>query len=435
MLVPSTGADHPATVQPQRDVGVHAGVAACAAACSPGSQERSPVKPLPPKTPAPTLADAAPPQPLPGVGSPSSALTVALRHGAAGAAGELSAPVTAAAAAVRDPGADEGTLQDEVLLFTVPAAALDPALLVHSPGSSQEPGHALLSAGAEAAAAARSAGGCSTQPTAASTSPGYSAGGGSSGGWDGDGEGTPRAAAAVGDLMSPSIDGFSLADLLQVREGSSWGPLARQHVGCGICLPPVPRISIALACLLRFNTRAPTDPPVLPRMVPAGSRPAASARTRHGSQPGVSPGRVSSRPAHPAMHGGWQQRQPGSFPPPPLLPAPAWLLAPATLAVRPARPGAPARHGAAAAAAAPAGAARRAGGMPGSAAGAPAAAGHAAGRAAAVIVAALRPATWPGTSHAALGGAAPAWPFACTWHRPAAPRRRTHARAWRPGAA
>lgn len=215
MLVPSTGADHPATVQPQRDVGVHAGVAACAAACSPGSQERSPVKPLPPKTPAPTLADAAPPQPLPGVGSPSSALTVALRHGAAGAAGELSAPVTAAAAAVRDPGADEGTLQDEVLLFTVPAAALDPALLVHSPGSSQEPGHALLSAGAEAAAAARSAGGCSTQPTAASTSPGYSAGGGSSGGWDGDGEGTPRAAAAVGDLMSPSIDGFSLADLLQ----------------------------------------------------------------------------------------------------------------------------------------------------------------------------------------------------------------------------
>ncbi|KAL4422114.1 hypothetical protein ABPG77_003399 [Micractinium sp. CCAP 211/92] len=206
MLVPTTGAKPSVTANPQRDVGLGAGNAACAAACSPGSQERSPVKALPPKTPAPTLADAAPPQPLPGDGSPSSALTAALQQGAVGAAG---VPLTLS---LEPASADEGLLHDEVLLFTSPAAVLDPALLVHSPGSSLEAGHDLLSAAGAAAGAPPPS---SSAQTVDSASPWEGPGGESGDGGDGDGEHTPRASAAVADLTSPSMDGFSLADLLQ----------------------------------------------------------------------------------------------------------------------------------------------------------------------------------------------------------------------------
>lgn len=185
------------------------------------------MKALPPKTPALTLADAAPPQPLPGDGSPSSALTAALQQGAAGAAG---VPLTLS---LQPAAADDGLLHDEVLLFTSPAAVLDPALLVHSPGSSLEAGHDFFSAAGAAAGAPPSS---SNAQTVDSASPWEGPGGGSGDGRDGDGEHTPRAAAAVPDLTSPSMDGFSLADLLQVgtslRGSMAWA--ARR------CMPASP---------------------------------------------------------------------------------------------------------------------------------------------------------------------------------------------------
>lgn len=226
MLTFTTGPDTTASVKSQQHVGTCAGKAALSAASAVAcTQGRSPGRPLPPKTPA-VLADAVPPQ-LPGNGSPASALTLALQHGAgAHAAMQLRAPGPAAGAAGQEPGADEGWLQDDILLFTGPPAAPDPSLLVHSPGASLEPGHAPLAAGAAATLAARSP--CSSSPTAWGTRPGGSAG---SADRNGVGDGTLQTAVAGSDLMSSGLDSIPLADLLQVGNGLSCKARRSCHAG------------------------------------------------------------------------------------------------------------------------------------------------------------------------------------------------------------
>ena len=196
-----------------------AGVMPCAAdRGGDASQESSPTKLLPPTTPGPSLLDAAAAQ---GEQSPPSALTQALQQstsvpplaGIAPAAAAAAPRPWASLAAQRQQqqAAAAGGLQDEegdalvhdgVLVFTAPAAALDPQLLVHSPESSLEDGCLLAVDTTAAAAAAAAAAG-------------------------GDGECTPRLSAVLRqggeDLLSPTADGISLADLLQVgvRHGSS----------------------------------------------------------------------------------------------------------------------------------------------------------------------------------------------------------------------
>ncbi|PSC70796.1 chlorophyll b reductase [Micractinium conductrix] len=188
-----------------------AGVMPCAAdRGGDASQESSPTKLLPPTTPGPSLLDAAAAQ---GEQSPPSALTQALQQstsvpplaGIAPAAAAAAPRPWASLAAQRQQqqAAAAGGLQDEegdalvhdgVLVFTAPAAALDPQLLVHSPESSLEDGCLLAVDTTAAAAAAAAAAG-------------------------GDGECTPRLSAVLRqggeDLLSPTADGISLADLLQ----------------------------------------------------------------------------------------------------------------------------------------------------------------------------------------------------------------------------
>lgn len=198
-----------------------------------GSQDSSPSKPLPPKTPAPSQLEAAAPVP-----SAQSALTHLLQQqGASGEAAHNSGASAAADARLQQPwghatsgavlaaivhggSAGEDGEEEAMLLFNAPAAAggVDPQLLVHSPDSSLDGGEGFLQT-----AAAAAAGGSS--PAVQQQQQHESAG-------DGDGERTPRASSALRgmaggvDLLSPSADpGFCLADLLQVRRWGDCWPL------------------------------------------------------------------------------------------------------------------------------------------------------------------------------------------------------------------
>lgn len=202
-----------------------------------GSTESSPSKGLlPPKTPAPTAVDA--PQ-LAGEQSPPSGLTHALRQsasvpalvGAAGASGQqrMQHPWGSSPGLLQQAGSIEGgSAEDGMLLFTAPMAAaggLDPQLLVHSPESSTDgvasPGVAAAAAHVVAAAATGADAGSPAsrsqqqqqQSLAAVAVPAAAVAA------EGEEEGgvTPRpSAAAALDITSPSTEGYSLADLLQV---------------------------------------------------------------------------------------------------------------------------------------------------------------------------------------------------------------------------
>ena len=257
-VAPAAAATGPVETAPDASKNGGAPEAAANPLCC--SQESSPSKPLPPKTPAPSLIDAA--APLPGADSPPSSLTQALKQsgslpqlaGAGSGSGiqqqqpwsrspsipglldlvgsQEPGPAAAAAAAeaataAPAAGAAEG-VQDDVLLFTAPAAvgsALDPQLLVHSPESSMAVEEAL--AAAAAAAAAGSPTTTTSRPNPGNSSSSQEPGAGVAPMEEGedeeeadDGGCTPRVAAALhmpalDALMSPG-DGWLLAELLQV---------------------------------------------------------------------------------------------------------------------------------------------------------------------------------------------------------------------------
>jgi hypothetical protein len=171
-----------------------------------GSQESSPSKPLPPKTPALHKLDAA--AGLPSVHSSPSSLAHGLRKGGPEAAAAM---VTSS-----DDGED-----DAMLLVHAPsvgpAGAMDPQLLVHSSESSFD-GAALSAVAAPASPASggqpQLQNGAAAQPSSAAVVEVDA---------DAEGQCTPRARLPTHapppsvDLLSPSVEaGFSLADLLQV---------------------------------------------------------------------------------------------------------------------------------------------------------------------------------------------------------------------------
>ncbi|KAI3437870.1 hypothetical protein D9Q98_000316 [Chlorella vulgaris] len=246
-----------------------------------GSQDSSPSKPLPPKTPAPSQLEAAAPVP-----SAQSALTHLLQQqGASGEAAHNSGASAAADARLQQPwghatsgavlaaivhggSAGEDGEEEAMLLFNAPAAAggVDPQLLVHSPDSSLDGGEGFLQT-----AAAAAAGGSS--PAVQQQQQHESAG-------DGDGERTPRASSALRgmaggvDLLSPSADpGFCLADLLQ-------GPA-----------PPPPRVPDTARSPGSSPAFLPEDLPHLPHLDEGSLSGLSPRRSLH--LPGCSPLRLT----------------------------------------------------------------------------------------------------------------------------------------------